>query len=264
MEKFETYTNYRLFLRDFYISKKKKNPRYSYRTFCKAAGITSPSLYSEIAEGKRNLTSSYLPAFIKGLKLTEAQGRFFTALVNYNQASTDKEKVAYLEQPVLVSSIQYEYYSKWYHSAIRELACTLDWQDDYKKLAKMLSPRITVKEARKSIKLLLQLGLIKKSENGRYKQENPLISTGMDISSLAVRKLNDTLSTLGREAIERYQPTERNITSMIAGVSDDSYPLIIKEINEFYQRIMSIVSADNKTNRVYNINLQLFPLTSKY
>ena len=269
----ENYTDYRKFLKDYYALRKKQSRHYTYRNFCDAAGLKSPSLYIEVVKGKRNLTNGTLEAFIRGLKLNKQQARFFTALVNYNQSKDAKAQQTYLEmmrgckpsiEQAMVMSDQYEYYSKWYHSAIREIACTLDWHEDFSLLAKALEPAIRKTEARASIQLLLKLGFIKKTPDGRYHQVDANITSGSEVRSVAVRKLNEDLAGMGKDAIEKYDPKERDISSMIAGVSAKSYPQIKREIQEFKQRVMQIVDEDTVTERVYNINIQLFPLSKQY
>jgi uncharacterized protein (TIGR02147 family) len=197
MEPIQTYTDYRAFLRDFYKDRKKLNRDYSYRVFCKAAGINSPSLYKEIADGKRNLSTAYLPAFIKGMHLNDRDAKYFMALVKLGHAKTDKEKLEQLEilrglkpsiRQKLVTPARFEYYSRWYHSVIREIACTMNWKGDYTVLANTIKPKISRKEARESVELLLKLGLIRKNKNGN-RIDVSLIASTIVISDVTVALL---------------------------------------------------------------------------
>jgi len=43
----------------------------------------------------------------------------------------------------------YEFYSYWYYPVLRELACIIEWNGDYGKLAKAVNPAIKKSEARK-------------------------------------------------------------------------------------------------------------------
>ena len=140
MQPLEFYTDYRQFLRDIYNENKRKSRYYSYRMFCMKANIKSPSIYHEVVTGKRNLTISTIPAFIKGLGLSERDGRFFENLVLFNQSKTEETKKKYLsilrglryrKQQKQIPVHLYEYYEKWYHPVIRELAVTMDWNEDY-------------------------------------------------------------------------------------------------------------------------------------
>ncbi len=272
MERIEHYDNYRQFLRDYFEDRKKRFPFFSNRYFCNKAGIKSPSLYQEIVDGKRNLTRNTLPAFIKGLGLTDKDAAFFTALVHLNQSKTQEEKQLYFSQLKqlrrkvdlkVIPADHFEYYSHWYNPALRELACTIDWGEDYELLARSVEPPIKKKQAKESIDLLLRLGFITRGESGTYHQSSPAITTGQHISSQGVRNLNRQFSELGTRALEAFPPTKRYISSMTLGVSEDSYRKIVQEVEEFKDRIRRIVDDDKHTDRIYNCNIHLFPLSKE-
>lgn len=272
MKRIEYYSDYRKFLKDFYADQKKRFPFFSNRYFCKKAGIKSPSLLKEVIEGKRNLTEKTIPAFAKGLKLNENDAKFFNLLVHFNQSKSVRGKQEYLEQmrglarkvkQDLVPADHYAYYSKWYNPVIRELACIMEWNDDYGRLARSVNPPIKKSEARESVKLLLELKFLVKAKDGSYTQSHPAITTGREVTSVGVRALNQHLSVMGTEAIDRFPASERDISSLTVGISKKSYRLIKEEIQEFKNRIIRIVDDDKDSDEVYNINVQLFPLSTK-
>ena len=47
------------------------------------------------------------------------------------------------------------------------------------------------------------------------------------------------------------------------GVSDEAYCKIVALLRECRNKIVDVVSSDNKMDRVYRLNLQLFPLTER-
>ena len=272
MKRIEYYSNYRKFLKDLYADKKKRFSFFSNRYFCRKSGVKSPSLLKEVIEGKRNLTDKTISAFAKGFGLNENDTKFFNLLVFFNQSKDPQVKQQLLEQmrgltrKVKQEAIPidlYAYYSKWYHPVIRELACILDWKEDFSILARSVSPPIKKTEARKSVTLLLELGFLIKTNDGKYKQSHHAITTGREVTSVGVRSLNRRLSVMGTEAVDRYPPSERDITSLTIGISKKSYSLIKEEIQEFKNRVIRIVDDDKESNRVYNLNVHLFPLSEK-
>jgi len=271
MHRIEYYDNYRHYLKDYYEDRKARFPYFSYRYFCQKAKIKSPSLFKDVVEGKRNLTPRTIEAFCKGMSLTERDSRFFTALVGFNQAKTSKEKQQYLEtmrelrqriNQEVVPIDKYEYYSKWYHVVIRELACCIDWNENHEVLAKAVRPPITVRQARESIQFLLDSGFLIRTSEGSYRQSNPAITSGTEVTSFAVRKFNQLMANRGAEAVDTMTPDERDIRSMVIGISPRSYKLIKDEMREFLDRIVRIVHDDKSAQIVYNMNIQLFPLSS--
>jgi uncharacterized protein (TIGR02147 family) len=151
MERIEHYTDYRAYLHDFYEDRKKRLPIFSYRYFCIKAGLKSPTLYKEVVEGKRNLTSKTIVRFSRGLGLSSPDAEYFMALVYFNQSKSDDEKQKLLERmrglrrkihQQVVPLDLYEYYSCWHYPVLRELACVLDWHGDYGILANTVLPKI--------------------------------------------------------------------------------------------------------------------------
>ena len=269
MQRIEFYDDFRSYLHDFYEDKKKRFPHFSYRYFCRKAGLKSPSHFIEIMDGRRKLTSKKLDSFIKGLGLTENDARYFATLVNFNQSKNSTEKQQLLEQmrglkrkvrQALVSTDYYEYYSKWYNIIIRELACIINWNEDYEALAKSIVPPIKKSEARESVEFLMNAGFLKK-ESGRYVQTEPAITSGSEVCSLGIRTYNRFMAGRAQKAVEESPTTERDIQSLTIGISKDSFRLIKQEMQEFLSRVVRIVDDDKAADRVYNVNAHLFPMS---
>lgn len=271
MQRIETYTDYRQYLRDFYEDRKKRLSIFSYRYFCIKAGIKSPTLFKEVVDGTRNLTSKTIPAFIKGLGLGPMEAQYFIALVHFNQSKSLEEKTQYLEQmknlkrkipQQLVPIDQYEFYSQWYYPLLRELACIFPWDGDYAKLAKAVNPPIKKSEAQKGIKFLIDKGFLHRSPDGKYLQTKPAITSGAEVTSIGIRRFNEMMAKRGVEAINDFSPDIRDIRTLVIGISPQSYSLIKEEIRTFIDRVIRIVDDDSLSDRVYNLGIQLFPLSN--
>ncbi len=270
MERIETYTDYRLFLRDFYKDRKKRFPFFSYRYFCLKAGLKSPAIFKEVVDGKRNLTSKMLPLFIKGMDLSPIDTNYFVALVHFNQSRSMEEKTQYLEQmqavkrkipQEIVPIDKYELYSKWYLLVLRELACIIPWKGDYGMLARSVNPPISRSEAREGITFLVQKGFLEVGEDGSCMQTNQAITSGSEVASIGIRNFNERMTRRGADAIRTFSQSVRDIRTMIIGISAESYPMIKHEIREFMDRVAQIVDNDRGSDRVYNLGVQMFPVS---
>jgi uncharacterized protein (TIGR02147 family) len=270
MERIETYTDYRQYLKDYYEDRKSRLSVFSYRYFCIKSGLKSPTLFKEIVDGKRNLTSKNLPHFIKGLDLMPLDAQYFIALVHFNQSKSMEEKTQYLEQMQglkrkiprdVVPIDQYAFYSRWYLLVLRELACILPWKGDYAMLAKAVDPPIKKSEAQAGIQFLVQKGFIMLQDDGTYRQTKRAITSGSEVTSIGVRTFNEKMTRRGADAINEYSQAVRDIRTMVIGISAESYPLIKDEIREFMDRVARIVDNDRKSDRVYNLGVQLFPVS---
>jgi uncharacterized protein (TIGR02147 family) len=269
MKSVEYYTDYRTFLSDFYKEKKSASPLFSYRTFCRKAGLKSPSIFKEVVSGKRGLTAETIVAFSKGLGFSARDARFFENLVLFNQAKSEESKKKYLS---ILRGLRYrkpqkqlpvhlfEYYEYWYNPIIRELAVSMQWKDDYSVLAKAVVPPIKTSEARESVELLMRLGFIGKKADGKYIQIDQDITTGPEVSSIAVRHMNRRYAQLGVESIDRFPPSQRDVSSIIMGISQDKLPILKQEIADFRKRLIGLSGDGKSIDEYFALVLEFFPV----
>ena len=272
MKRIEHYDNYRDFLRDWFEDRKKRFRFFSNRYFCQKAGIKSPSLFKEVVNGNRNLTEQSIPKFIRGMGLTDSDAAFFRILVHLNQAQDPKEREIYTEElkkfrdkvvKEVIPAEHYEYYSRWYHPVVRELSCLVDWKDDFRYLASLITPQVKTREVKESVAMLIRLGFLVKGDDGLYYQSAPSITSGSHVHAAGVRDLNRHFTNLGSEAIDRFSQDDRYVSSMTVGISKEAYDSLRQEIEEFRDRVRRIVFDDNGSDRVYSMNMQLFPLSDR-
>jgi uncharacterized protein (TIGR02147 family) len=271
MERIEYYSDYRVYLKDYYTDRKQRLSVFSYRYFCMKAGIKSPTLYKEVVEGKRNLTSKTMAQFAKGMGLSSSDSEYFYTLVHFNQSKSPDEKQKLLERmrglrrkitQHVVPLDLYEYYSSWHYPVIRELACLLRWNDDYSILANAIIPKIKKSEAKQAVTFLLDKQFLKRTKDGTFTQTNPAISSGTEVTSIGVRAFNEIMAQRGKEAIRKFPPTIRDVRTLVIGISKKNYSLIKEETREYLDRIIRIVDDDKESDRVYNLNIHLFPLSN--
>lgn len=265
------YTDYRAFLRDWYETAKKSGGTLSYRAFAQRAGLKSINFFKFVMEGARNLTEDSIVKFATALKLNKQEQEFFRGLVLYNQAKTPEEKNARYElllrsrkysQLKPIDRDQYEYYSTWYHPAVRELAASKEWDGTPGWIAKKLSPAITETQAERSISLLERLGFIEKTDDRRWKQSSTILSTGLELQSHVVHEYHKRILDLAKEVMDEVPPAQRDVSTMTLGIVRERLPQLKKKIQEFRQEILKLVSGDSEPQDVVQLNIQLFPLTS--
>lgn len=266
------YFDYRAFLRDYYAENKSKNRYFSYRFFARKAGIKSPVFFKEVAEGQKKLSPGMVEKFSSALHFNEKEATYFKYLVLFDQAKTGKEKQEHyavlrsmenIKSEKALNAAQYDYFSTWYNVVIRELVTLFDFKDNFKLLASMILPQIKTHEAKASVELLLKLGLIQKRADGTYVQADTAITVESGVASLAIRQLNKVMAMHAVDAIENFVKTERTIFGVTVGISHEMYDVINAEIASFKDRIVTLVSRDKKCERVYQLNMQLFPMSQK-
>ena len=263
------YSDFRQYLKDFFDQEKKRDPKFSHRYFAGRLGLAASNFILLVIQGKRNITQATCFKISGALGHNPDEAAYFENLVNYGQAKALREKDAFYCRLVAsrrqmkiakIEDSQYEYYSRWYHPVVRELLIQDDFNDDLRRLSESLSPSVPVREVRKSVDLLLRLGLIRK-HGGRYVQSSPFVSTNGDVTSVAVANFHRAMAGLAAEAVDRYKREDRNLSSCTIRISKKGYQKLTEKIACFRREVLSVVDSDASPDRVCQMNFQLFPLT---
>lgn len=266
------YMDYRQYLRDFFFEKKREYHFYSYRLFSQRAGLKSPNFLKLVIDGDRNLSKQSVYKFAKALALARKETDYFENLIFFNQSSTIEEKKLFLARLMKyrkrgdvkrIDEAEYEYYSNWYNLALRELVCAADFRDDFKRLGAALIPSISATEASRSVELLLRLKFIERNPDGTYHKTSPSLTTGKQIRSLAIANYHREMLRLADDALERFRPEDRDISSLTLSMSLKTIPLIVERLQQMRNELLEIAEEDEKVDQVVQVNLQLFPLSQK-
>lgn len=270
------YLDYREFLRDYYQSKKAANPAFSLRAFSDKIGFKAKDFISRVMQGDKNLSTQSIQKIVTGLKFGKREASFFEDLVWFNQAETMDEKnswfqkmqnelkiVRFTEGQHQLAFYQYQVYSHWRHLVVRSLIGMYGFHGDFTSLAKSVHPTITIEEAKGSVELLEKCNLVKKNEDGSYELVNKDITTGDRTSKIALRGFHQHCLALGAESIDRDPPTMRNISGLTLGISQAGYEKIVERMSAFRKEIAQIANEDKDADKVYQMQLLLFPIGGK-
>lgn len=270
MDNIFKYIDYRQYLAEYYEYQKANTTHFSYRYFSNKAGIKSPNFLKQVIDGDRNLTSSMVEKFISALKLNKKESVYFRNLVNFNQAKTAAEKQEYYSVILSMSGFvkehqltedQYAYYKNWYNVIVRELVTLADFKNNYSLIGDYLEPPISREEVVESLELMVRLELLKK-QNGQYVHTEPALNSGQDKNlALARRSFNKKMIELAAESLNKFEINERYAAGVTMGISKSCYDVILAEFSAFKERVIAIVDKDKDSSRVYQMNLQLYPVS---
>jgi len=262
------YFDYQQFLRDYIELRKKDSSWFSYRFLASKLNLDHSNLI-KILLGKRHASKQNVESLVQFLKFNQREAEYFRTLVQFNKSKNDAKSRDLLEKLLSIKNItlkklephQYEYYRNWYHSAIYSLLDFYEFKGDFAALATELDPAITVKQARESVVLLLKLGLIKKGEDGRYVQAEKTITSGQNWHSYAIQRFQEESINLALQSLQHQPRTVRDISTLTMTITKDDMEAI-REITEQYRKsIIKVVSESGKGDTVYQLNIQLFPMS---
>jgi uncharacterized protein (TIGR02147 family) len=265
-----SYIDYRKFLLDILAEKKLSNPGYSCRLLSKRLGI-SAATFVRILNGKRNISKKLLPKFIDYFKLRERESEYFSLLIEFAHVKGSEMKTR-LYQKILdyrsermknIQPKQYSLFEKNYLIALREIIDIQGDIADFQALGKNLRPEVSGREVEKGVKTLLGLNLITEGEDKRYHAPEGLLTTGEKWESVAIQRYQSEMIKLADTALMNYPKDERDISTLTIGISSEEILQIKEIIRRARQEILAVAENSSKREYVYQLNVQLFPMSVK-
>ena len=264
------YRDYREYVRDFYESRKKCSA-FTWREFAKLAGFSSSGFLKLVCDGKTRLSKVGVEKVLHAMNLSDAQAEYFRAMVEFcDSQQPDVHRVSFERMMKIASENRVEfleaksfaYFSSWANPALRELAPIMKGATPLE-MGHTLVPAISAAEARESLELQESLGLLKKDESGNYVQTSGGVSSSREVVSATVVNMQKQYAHLAADALERYSREYRHISGMTMGLDREAYERLAAELDAFRKKVAEIVSNVKSYDRVYRMNLQLFPLSKK-
>ena len=264
------YRNYREYIRDFYESRK-RNSAFTWREFAKLAQFASSGFLKLVCDGKTRLSKVAVEKVLPVLGLFGDQAEYFRLMVAFCDSpspevrSSSFEKMMKIAQENRVEFLEaksFAYFSSWANPALRELAPIMPGATPLE-MGHTLVPAISAAEARESLELQESLGLLQKDECGNYRQTSEGVSSSREVMSATVVNMQKQYAHLAAEALERYSRDYRHISGMTMGLDREAYERLAAELDAFRKKVADIVSNVKNYDRVYRLNLQLFPLSKK-
>lgn len=264
------YRNYREYIRDFYESRK-RNSAFTWREFAKLAQFASSGFLKLVCDGKTRLSKVAVEKVLPVFGLLGDQAEYFRLMVAFCDSpspevrSSSFEKMMKIAQENRVEFLEaksFAYFSSWANPALRELAPIMPGATPLE-MGHTLVPAISAAEAREFLDLQESLGLLRKDECGNYHQTSEGVSSSREVMSATVVNMQKQYAHLAAEALERYSRDYRHISGMTMGLDREAYELLAAELDAFRKKVADIVSNVKNYDRVYRLNLQLFPLSKK-
>jgi uncharacterized protein (TIGR02147 family) len=277
-----TYTDFRAYLRDVYDYRRALESTalrpYSYSHFSAAADIKSPNYLKLIIEGRRNLSEDMMNRFAKALRLQKAEIEEFRALVRYCQATDPMERNSFLRElselrarrdlsAGLIDASSWEKVPSWIGWVLYSLSDQKDVIFEPSELHKLFRAKASVEEIRQSLEKLILAGRLKRDpETGAITKAADSQEAGQDVPVSLIRKLQAELIYLGIESLFRDSPKDREFGALTLAMTPDEFEHVKFELRQLRKRLnkdIGVKRLSSKGDQVYQLNIQLFPVTEK-
>lgn len=265
------YVDYRFFLTDYIDQRKVLSRGFSLRSFAQNAGVAA-SLLNDILSMRQNLTIQAMHKYATAMELGAKEVAYFEALVGFNNAANNQEKNRFFGEMVhlrgrsavkFIDRQQYEYFSEWYHAVVRELITHGGMGCDAEKISQCIDPVVSPAKVRKSIALLQELGLIYEVD-GVWHASDKVLSSEYQIQSVALKNYHTGMLERAAESLDKHTSDEREFQGLTLSVSKATFMQMKNRIRSFSDELLAMAASEvMKPDEVYQINLQMFPLTKK-
>jgi hypothetical protein len=240
---------FRLWLNKQFTDRVGKNPRYSLRAF---AGVLAhdPSSVSQFLSGKRAPSRNAVVEICQRLSATPRDLKLIGVAPGINDT----------DEAFQLSIDTFSVMSDWYHFAVLELTFVENFKSDPAWIASQL--KISVVEARAAIERLLRLGLLK-AEGDTLIKTHAVITNDSGINSSAANKeLQRQVINKALKAIDEVAQNEKEISSMTMPIDPKNLGKA-SELTKAYRRDMCALLATGEMSQVYNLAIQLYPVSKK-
>lgn len=277
-----SYVDYRLYLKDYFDFKRKTESTslrpYTYSVFSASADIKSPNYLKLVIEGARNLSDQMAIKFSKALRLNKASTEEFCLLVRYGQETDPQIRIQYLRelaelrfknqvQSGEVTSKTHEVLPSWLTWVLYHLSDQKGVDFNAEKIRELIRLQTNQEEIRKSLERLLAAGLlVRNADDGKVGRGQEMVDDILDVPQALVHKLQTELMYLGMESLLVDSPTEREFGAITMSLTEEEFNRLKFELRQFrkkWQKDVAVNRSQSKGDRVYQLSVQLFPITQK-
>jgi uncharacterized protein (TIGR02147 family) len=244
-------------LRERLRAAKRRNPRFSLRSFAKQLGIDHSTL-SQVLRSRRRLSPRALKAVGKCMGLSEETIEAYEQSLRKrpNSKSTSQDV-----RSIHVDLDTFQLLSVWYHYAILELIQVQSFKTDSRWIGNALG--IAVEDVNVALQRLLRLGLLEMSGRDRWiDKSGDAEFHSAALTEAACNQMNQEVHELAVDAIRRVPSQHRVHRQMVLAVDSTRLPRLRMLADEFMKVLRALVSEGDTTDDVYQVEISLFPVTT--
>jgi len=262
-----SYLEYRDYLKDAYEERRKLQPYFSYRFIGNKVGMDS-SYLTRLFQKKLHLGDDLVERMAHAFGLTEVSLDYFRNLVSFNKAKNETQARVFHEQLMRLRGVGYqvvrgdqeEYFSNWIHVALRSLLDYTPFDGDFEALGAALLPQVSADEVKHALFLLERLGMVRRNDQGFEVLDNHLHS-GDNWIAEAIKTFQKTTMELASRSLDEVPAPLRDVSTMTMDIDAETLGDLKIMVREFQENVAKLVESAGSSDRVYHLNIQLFPLT---
>lgn len=235
-----------------------KNPSYSLRAYARSLRL-APATLSQILCGKRSVPWQRAANIAENIFINETDKRnFWQSLIQEKASGLRMANYDFSSEKQLDSRTYFSIISEWEYYAVLSLMETVNFEPSARWIAKRLE--ISPERAREVWKRLMEAGLIAKDCENKFKPHYKTLATSEDIESQALKVSHLNELELAKKKLLQVDVSLRDYSSHTMAIHPKNLPKAKKMLRQFRRNIAELIEDENATE-VYQLCIQLFPLT---
>lgn len=239
-------------LNEAYFSSLERNKSYSIRAFARDLDISAGAL-SQIMNGKRRISEKMAHKIVERLALHDTEKEVFYESFKLEEKA-DQIDFQQLKDDTFVKI------KDWHFYAILSMLELADFSPAPVSISKRLG--ITKEQAARALDILFAEGIIYWNLEGKLTRSTERFITTDGVKSKSVSDTHKANLQLAVEKLDDTDVSLRDFTSMTLPIDTERLPDAVKMIRAFYKEFYCFLDAGKK-DEVYNLSVQLYPLTKK-
>lgn len=268
------FVDYRAFLRALFSFQKQHVGSYSFVSFAGELGLGETSFVRLVVQGRAAFSSLDAKKACRGLGLEGERARYFRLLVLHNGSVEGPRReslhkaLQQMRQTYLAGSLdraQLEYFSEWFHPIIRELVGLDDFSPDPRWINARLFRRLLPRQIEVSLHLLERIGYIRFSEERkRWVQCEEVVATSPEVRGVGLIRYHQQMLDMAKDSMALVPAAQRSLNALTLRLSPEAVQVAKREIQAMFQRLLALEDMGSQRNDVFQIDVQMFPVTIRH
>ena len=253
-----SYSCYRQFLKDLSHFNRVKNPSWSFSIWARKLEIKSKSMLTMVLSGERNLSQELAEKMTAVLALTSDEKAYFLHLVN-NQKRNVRGLLRLEPNQDVASDTQIS--RRWLILVLLDLCQLEDFTPEAEWIKQRLLTPCSVEEISAALLQMKRDQLLVEDQFGKLSPNYPAVQSRLSkMSKSELLQFHEDGNQAAVESLLRLEKSQRQFLTSILRVS----PAKLEEANAIMaetQRRLGALLEDGSGSEIYELHLQLFPIT---
>lgn len=236
----------------------------------KTLGYSSASSLSMIFTGDRLPSNDFIDSISAHWKLSQEEDQYLKNIVQLQRLKKKGRATAQVMARIArfkkispthkLNLNQFAMMRDWYPVVIQSLISNFDFREDYSWISRKLRRKVTPAQIKKSIEILLDLGIVRRSSEGLLERTHTELETTHEIPSEAIREHHKGMMSRAIEAVDEQDVSARHFNSVTLKFDPKNMAAAKQKILKFVVDFNSQFEVEN-SSQIYQLNMQFFEHT---